>query len=424
MSKNAHDEEFYSISPNVVYRRGGKRGLVVETETKRIYWLNGTENRIFGIIAEDGNSSAVLAKAGGSRVRRILQKFLDQGLMFKNASRVYVDSPDPALRIRRGTIERKMAKIVVQELIVRINAICGLDCALCSNKDYEYCGCIRNSSLRRLPIKDLARAVTDVQLFYCDEVTLIGGDPLLYPELKAVIKLLQDRRIKRINILTNLSVLNENSAKILKESGVHIKVPFFSTNQAGHDKMTGKRGSYGRTLANMRSLRDDGLKVETLLWFDIYSKRPDPYILDNTDNIGIETTNVKFYIGPKKSIFKKGILASNCLHIKNVLANDTIFENKIKNVCAYGKLMLDFEGRIFGCAGAKKPIGNIRRTSLGEVLRKGKMDRYWFVRGSFKICKACEFDMICRSCNRLNGTAYDVRRNTYCRYNPERGEWE
>jgi len=68
---------------------------------------------------------------------------------------------------------------------------------------------------------------------------------------------------------------------------------------------------------------------------------------------------------------------------------------------------------------AVTPIGNMKKISIKNLLREGKMEKYWYKRNNYSKCKKCEYDLICTNCYKFI-SENNEKRNSYCRYDPEK----
>jgi len=77
--------------------------------------------------------------------------------------------------------------------------------------------------------------------------------------------------------------------------------------------------------------------------------------------------------------------------------------NKQMNSCLYGKVAVAINGDIIPCQTAKYyPVGNINSITLSESLKKGLLDKYWYLtKDKLDRCKDCERRYACMDCTVL-----------------------
>lgn len=99
--------------------------------------------------------------------------------------------------------------------------------------------------------------------------------------------------------------------------------------------------------------------------------------------------------------------------------------SKLHNNCLHGKLSVDKEGNIKNCPSMSDSFGNIRDTTLAEVLEKPGFKKYWDIgKDKIHVCKDCEFRYICTDCRAYVENPEDLlSKPLKCGYNPYTGEW-
>ncbi|CAL2077846.1 SPASM domain peptide maturase of grasp-with-spasm system [Tenacibaculum sp. 190524A05c] len=100
-------------------------------------------------------------------------------------------------------------------------------------------------------------------------------------------------------------------------------------------------------------------------------------------------------------------------------------EAKNFNSCLNRKISIDTDGLIRNCPSMKKDFGNIKFTSLSEVIENKEFTKLWSItKDSVDVCKTCEFRYICTDCRAfLDKPEYIYSKPLKCGYNPETGQW-
>lgn len=96
------------------------------------------------------------------------------------------------------------------------------------------------------------------------------------------------------------------------------------------------------------------------------------------------------------------------------------------NSCLNCKISIDKSGEIRNCPSMKKSFGNIRNTSLEEVIQKKEFIKYGGIKkDEIAVCKDCEFRYICTDCRAYTENPVDAySKPLKCGYDPYKGEWE
>ena len=102
------------------------------------------------------------------------------------------------------------------------------------------------------------------------------------------------------------------------------------------------------------------------------------------------------------------------------------FYNQQFNPCWGNKIAINSQGDIKPCLWSDIIIGNISRDNVKDLIFTGKFDLYWELsKNKFKVCNECEFRFLCPDCRvvTLKETGSIYAKTSYCKYNPENGNW-
>lgn len=152
---------------------------------------------------------------------------------------------------------------------------------------------------------------------------------------------------------------------------------------------------------------------------------------------------VTFYNSPKEEFnFYKDFNNGNIIFTKQTLKNctncgvtnpalfskeiDHITESHNHNTCLNKKISIDVSGNIKNCPSMKKSYGNIKKTSLKDVVDNPTFKKLWHVKkDDISVCKDCEFRHICADCRAYLEDPKDIySKPLKCGYNPYTCEWE
>jgi SynChlorMet cassette radical SAM/SPASM protein ScmF len=97
-------------------------------------------------------------------------------------------------------------------------------------------------------------------------VKLTGGEPLLHPDFKRMVDLLQEKELS-LTIETNGTLITPALAQYLKESSTlaHISVSLDGAKSETHDVFRGVKGSYDQALAGIRYLVESGFSPQVIM---------------------------------------------------------------------------------------------------------------------------------------------------------------
>lgn len=128
-------------------------------------------------------------------------------------------------------------------------------------------------------------------------------------------------------------------------------------------------------------------------------------------------------------LFKKDIVDFNdCGNIgRNYFVfNQTFFiEGHSCNTCLNRKISIDKDGNIGNCPLMPHSFGNIKNTSLKDIVSRQDFQRLWNItKDQVEVCKDCEYRYLCTDCRHF----IKDRKNIYsqpakCGYNPYIAKW-
>ncbi len=114
-------------------------------------------------------------------------------------------------------------------------------------------------------------------------------------------------------------------------------------------------------------------------------------------------------------------------HLGLFMTNIELFtESQYHNTCLNRKISIDVDGNIKNCPSMAQSFGNIRDTTLEEVLAHPDFKKYWNVKKDhIAVCRDCEFRHICTDCRAYIENPEDMySKPLKCGYNPYTAEWE
>src|SRR5271163_3103984 len=107
-------------------------------------------------------------------------------------------------------------------------------------------------------IFDVLRQLADAGVFF---LTISGGEPLVRRDCWEIIRYARSLQFN-VKLKTNALLIREKEARLLRDLGVEqIQISVYSHRPEIHDAITKLPGSLNRTVAAIRFLRSEGLKV-------------------------------------------------------------------------------------------------------------------------------------------------------------------
>ena len=182
-------------------------------------------------------------------------------------------------------------------LIWDITSACNLKCIHCYNAE-KYSG-IRKDIGGTLTLKEALGAADKLYRGGFKEVFLIGGEPLMYPDLSALIEHLKDKEF-RVMVTTNGTLLNEKMAQRLVELKIDsLIVSLDGATERTSDEIRGK-GSFKKATQNLKRFahlaQEAGVNVLTGIGFVLTKKNLSEveYLPELGNSLGVSGVDLQF----------------------------------------------------------------------------------------------------------------------------------
>jgi radical SAM protein with 4Fe4S-binding SPASM domain len=224
-------------------------------KTSRTEFLTDWEYRALQHVydkAADVREISTVSSINYDKCNKFLQRMAEGGYV-KTAEEVLKPPPeratvDPAL-YDQFPIPFLSAPTSVD---VFVTSRCNLRCVHCFSSR-------EGKGNRDLSIQELESIFSQLERMGVMEVRLTGGEPLLHPEVQALLAIIQKKRFRKV-LITNGTVLDEENVRRLKEAGVIPTVSLEDVNAEEHDVFSGVAGSFKRTMTALNLLQKQGVQ--------------------------------------------------------------------------------------------------------------------------------------------------------------------
>lgn len=112
-----------------------------------------------------------------------------------------------------------------------------------------------------MKVKDWCKVLRDAATLGCHSVQFIGGEPTLHPELPSLIEFASEEGFTDVEVYTNATTLRPKLLAAFSAHKVRVAISFYSDEAAVHDAITRREGSFDRTVAVVRHMIGEGLRV-------------------------------------------------------------------------------------------------------------------------------------------------------------------
>ena len=105
---------------------------------------------------------------------------------------------------------------------------CNYKCKYCFAEGEE------NKQTRIIPLEELKPILKTAKEFGINKIKLTGGEPLLYPDMEALLAYIREIEIPYVDLTTNISLLNEENIELLNQ--YHVNALTLSLNTLDKEK--------------------------------------------------------------------------------------------------------------------------------------------------------------------------------------------
>ncbi|MFP4169383.1 MAG: radical SAM/SPASM domain-containing protein [Desulfonatronovibrionaceae bacterium] len=311
---------------------------------------------------------------------------------------------------------RKEGRLLTMEL--ELSRMCNLRCIYC------YAQADGTHPDRELTLPEIKDALIQArELGAVRIIVLGGGEPLLYPEIKAVLDFLAQNGLE-IELFTNATRIDLALAQFLAERKIKPVVKFNSLNPRVQDLLAGKKGAAGLIRQGLDNLFAAGypdvhlpLGAQTIIcaqnyrelpamWTYLREKGVIPYFETLTDQ-GRACGNPGLHV-PGEEL--KPLFEDLARIDRERFGHDWAPKPPIAAFTCRRHLFsctVTSTGEVFPCPGVTVSGGNIREKWLQEIISNSRVfqdlrDIHKNIKGK---CAACEHNPPCYGCR---GAAYQL----------------
>ncbi|MCX7922022.1 MAG: radical SAM protein [Clostridia bacterium] len=350
-----------------------------------------------------------------------LNKLEDMGIGRYYDRKVYVEK---MFLGQEADFESTMKKnITFSRLFIEITNECNLDCLFCNyldEKAYRKTGCKRwYSSGRNLSTEQYKEVIRQAVPMGVKEIVFMGGEPFLeYEKMKELIQYTKFLGVEKVAVYTNLTLLNEEILKIIKEFKVSLVVQVISNNKEEFECISNKPLEVD-IIKNIRLLKNNNVAFSIKILVCRYNE-------DNIENMISELSRIISnnkiqldFIYPHNKIHHSPKYLNYIYNKKSKLFRVNLpmysFYTKYNN-CFGNQIALTLDGDILPCIMTRKlKLGSIIEQQLHEILTDGKYEALQtLTKDKIQGCKECIYRFGCIDCraiemeysNTINETNY------------------
>lgn len=301
----------------------------------------------------------------------------------------------------------------------------------CTHKCIQcYCDEGDDGTKDRMLLGDWKRVHEQAIKLGVKKISLIGGEPLMFPQFKELLMYFQSYPGIGVEIYTNGVLLTDDIINMAREQKINFATSFYSHSPGTHDMITRNKGSWLKTKRAIEMILAAGLKLRVgviLMKQNIEDYEETRKYLKSVGVKRIEPDyvrptgagkNVALDWGVRKRKSKPNFSSSGKLFLKM----------KRWNSCLAGKIAITSSGGVLPCIFSRNHIvGNVLEQSIEDIVRGDKLQNIWgLTRDGINKCKDCEFRYACKDCRPLaeSYTGCLTGCSPNCNYDPYAGKFE
>jgi radical SAM protein with 4Fe4S-binding SPASM domain len=337
-----------------------------------------------------------------------LNKLEEMGIGKYYDNKVYIEK---MLLGQEADFESTMKKnITFSRLFIEITNRCNLDCLFCNyldDKAYRKTGCKRwLSNSKPLSTEQHKEMIEQALPMGVKEIVFIGGEPFLeYEKMRELMKYAKLAGVERFAAYTNLTLLNEEILKMIKEFNIRLVVQVVSNNKEEFELICNKPLK-SDIIENIKTLKNNNIDFSIKVLVCKY----------NENNIEKIIGEIHSHIGNSK-IQLDFVYPHNKIHHSPKYI-DYIYSKKSKlfrvnlpmysayskyNNCFGSQIAVTIDGDILPCIMTRKlKLGSILHKNLHEILTGGKYESLQtLTKDKIQGCKECVYRFGCIDCRAI-----------------------
>lgn len=313
-----------------------------------------------------------------------------------------------------------MGKYVIQ-IMWHLNNECNFKCRHCYIQEQK------TTPVDRWPFQQkVIKSILELAEQYdIIRVGLLGGEPLLDPNIVKVISGLRQAGIGRVDISTNGSLVTEKLAKEMCDAGVKMVQVSLEGPTAELNDIVRGLNSFKSAVTGLKKLQKAGIETGIMTTVSKLNLNHIEAMVDFAHEHGarIVAFNRMLPIGQGGGRFLQSLSAQEVkamiskvheldkkYNSMDVSSDDPLLYVPMNNVsftdnsfggcgAGIGNLAICHDGTVFPCRRLPIEVGNISNSSLIDIINSDKLDCFYNRGQSLKgACGLCEHKFICGGC--------------------------
>ena len=404
---------FAKLPQNVYYIKGKIKACLYDMrlENVYIYWIGELEKKLLSDLLDNN-----------LEVNKIIEK--DHRLIVEHLSKIGLLEFSKISYVPNNLLSdaQKAVNPCVEFAWIEITNKCNQGCVHCYEKS-NIEGHFMSEEFFDIVLKNLVQKKIK-------KVQFIGGEPLLSGnKLYKYVDLLNRSGILDIEIFTNGTLIDIMWINFFKQHKLKIALSVYSKSPVTHDQITKVHGSFKKLKMAIELLNQNKIYYRAALIrtkfneYDELNEIKTAYGL-KTDKIGDDIVRITGRATNElltPSLIKKRSVEMDSFN--HVFKRNKIYSNALVHNCFSKTIYISHKLDVFPCVMERSlSYGNLNNNSLDNILKLNQ-NICSLNKDRINECNMCEFRYACFDCrsNRLENNFFC--KPWYCKYSPEKGEW-
>lgn len=292
---------------------------------------------------------------------------------------------------------------------------CNLRCTHCYNETAQ-------RKKQFLSYDDFVHVVDELVRFGIKAVQLIGGEPFVIPE-KELFDMLSyaSKSFIEFEVFFNGTLTRREHLERIKKDFPNCKIAMslHSFIEKEHEKITQVPGSYKKSVATLRNLKELGIPFR---YVGIYAAGID--IGEEMDfGVPYRRDYIRLTGRGNLSHYDHDLLKEKLITLDTFKFNDleATLKSTYSECCFANYLYIGSDMNVYPCVMERRFChGNLKNHSISEILDRRLIN---FSKDQVKECRECEFRHLCKDCRPDSISMEKEDKPWYCTYDVSTGIW-
>lgn len=311
---------------------------------------------------------------------------------------------DGSTPLLQEVMRRASARLVPLQAAIELTYGCNLRCKHCYIDQP-----VRKHTSDELSLEEWCDVLDQLVQMGTLSVYLTGGEILTRPDFFDIALEVKKRKFM-LWLATNGVLIDADVAARLKELRPYwIAISLYGATAETHESVTGRAGSFARTVAAIRLLREQGLRVSAQGLLMDSNAQDGTALKELGESLGVDVT-IGFQLAPTKgcAISPQQYEATYQALSTNASTSDYLLENYPRDsgpdICKAGKSICAVSptGDVFPCLLMPLRVGNVREQSLEQIWHaqvSPELERLRALRKEdLTSCRNCDKALFCDRC--------------------------